>query len=88
MAIDIFEEAYRIDPQDKILRARIGHTLIVTHEYHRAVEFYESGVRQILSKLGDRGKLETNMLVLVCMLASAAICDDVQLESSALMCLI
>lgn len=56
MAIDIFEEAYRLDSQDKRLRARIGHTLIVTHEYHRAVEFYESGVRQILAKLGERGK--------------------------------
>lgn len=50
-AVDVFEEAYKLDPRNTRLRARIGKTLVSTHEYHRAVEFYESAVRQILQKL-------------------------------------
>lgn len=53
-AVDVFEEAFKLDPRNTRLRARIGRTLVSTHEYHRAVEFYESAVRQILSKLAQQ----------------------------------
>jgi tetratricopeptide repeat protein 21B len=45
-AIDALERAYRQDPANTRLRAKIGRALIATHEYHRAVEFYESALRE------------------------------------------
>ena len=46
-AIDALERAYKLDPTNGRLRARIGRSLVSTHEYHRAVEFYESAIREI-----------------------------------------
>lgn len=51
-AIDALENAYRLDPSNGRLRGRIGRALVATHEYHRAVEFYETAIRE-LAKTGD-----------------------------------
>jgi tetratricopeptide repeat protein 21B len=45
-AIDALDRAYKLDPTNSRLRGRIGRTLVSTHEYHRAVEFYESSIRE------------------------------------------
>lgn len=52
-AIDVFLEAYKVDGSNSALRARIGETLVCTHEYHRAVEFYEKAVRQIVQQCSN-----------------------------------
>ena len=36
-----------LDPSNGRLRARIGRALVATHEYHRAVEFYEAAIREV-----------------------------------------
>lgn len=41
-AVDAFEEARKRDSSNTKLRARIGKALTATHEYHRAVAFYEN----------------------------------------------
>jgi tetratricopeptide repeat protein 21B len=46
-AIDALERAYKLDPKNGRLRGRIGRALVATHEYHRAVEFYEAAIREL-----------------------------------------
>ncbi len=46
-AIDALDKAYKLDPTNSRLRGRIGRSLVSTHEYHRAVEFYESAIREL-----------------------------------------
>ncbi len=46
-AVDALETAYRLDPRNSRLRGRIGRALVATHEYHRAVEFYESAIKDV-----------------------------------------
>ena len=36
--MESLEEAYRLDPSNGRLRARIGRALVATHEYHRCAE--------------------------------------------------
>jgi tetratricopeptide (TPR) repeat protein len=61
-AVEALEKAGRLDPTNGRLRSRIGHALVATHEYHRAIEFYTTSIKN-LSKLssatrsGDRSAL-------------------------------
>ncbi|KAJ1438327.1 hypothetical protein B484DRAFT_392369, partial [Ochromonadaceae sp. CCMP2298] len=54
-AIDALEHAYKLDPKNGRLRGRIGRALVATHEYHRAVEFYESAIRELNKALSQEG---------------------------------
>lgn len=47
LAIDALQQAYTLDPENSRLRSRIGRALVATHEYHRAVDFYEKGIKEI-----------------------------------------
>lgn len=55
-AIDALEIAYSKDPANCRLRVRIGRTLTATHEYRRAVKFYESAIDE--AHRGDNGGAE------------------------------
>ena len=44
-AIEAFEEALRLTPNDSSLTSRIGKALVSTHDYHRAIEYYESALK-------------------------------------------
>lgn len=57
-AVDAFEEARKRDSSNTKLRARIGKALTATHEYHRAVAFYEN----ILNEAGP--DLSTEIILL------------------------
>jgi tetratricopeptide repeat protein 21B len=46
-AVEALEEAYKMDQSNSRLRARIGRALVATHEYHRAVRFYEDAIREV-----------------------------------------
>lgn len=46
-SIEALNKAYKLDPTNSRLRARIGRALVATHEYHRAVEFYEAAIRDV-----------------------------------------
>lgn len=49
LAVDALEQAYRIDPiVNSRLRSRIGRALIATHEYFRAIEFYENSIKEVM----------------------------------------
>ncbi|RYG69860.1 tetratricopeptide repeat protein, partial [archaeon] len=52
-AIDSLEKAYKLEPRNSRLRAKIGRALVSTHEYHRAVEFYEAALRELNSRLAS-----------------------------------
>jgi tetratricopeptide (TPR) repeat protein len=52
-AIDALERAYTQDPDNGRLRLRIGRTLVATHEYHRAVDFYEKGIKELNKALSS-----------------------------------
>lgn len=63
-AIDALDRAYKLDPSNSRLRGRIGRTLVSTHEYHRAIEFYESAIRE-LQKSGGKaagGVISTDII--------------------------
>ena len=47
LAIDALQQAYTLDPENSRLRSRIGRALVATHEYHRAVDFYEKGIKEL-----------------------------------------
>lgn len=52
-AVEALEEAYRLDPSNTRLRGRIGKALVSTHEYHRAVDFYEAAIRDVTKASGN-----------------------------------
>jgi tetratricopeptide repeat protein 21B len=49
-AVEAFEAAHKMDCTNARLRVRIGRTLVATHEYHRAIDFYEQAIKQSLQE--------------------------------------
>jgi len=54
-AVDALQQAYALDPENGRLRGRIGRALVATHEYHRAVDFYEKSVKELLKVVTGGG---------------------------------
>lgn len=46
-AVVAFEKAYEQDRKNIRLRGRIGRILVSTHEYFRAVDYYETAIREV-----------------------------------------
>lgn len=46
-AVSAYEKAYKYDPYNINLRIKIGKALTATHEYHRAIDFYEASLREL-----------------------------------------
>ncbi|CAI9719675.1 repeat 21B-like [Octopus vulgaris] len=44
-AIDIYEEALKMNPKDTTLAHKIGKALVKTHQYGKAVTYYEAAIR-------------------------------------------
>ncbi len=61
-AIDALDRAYKLDPSNSRLRGRIGRTLVSTHEYHRAVEFYESAIRELSKSSRGSDGISTDII--------------------------
>eukprot|EP01038_Epipyxis_sp_PR26KG_P004303 gene4303-6099_t len=61
-AIDALEKAYKLDPQNGRLRGRIGRALVSTHEYHRAVEFYESAIREVSKASSNNANISNDLI--------------------------
>ena len=55
-AVNALENAYKLDPSNSRLRARIGRALTATHEFHRAVDFYEAALREERSNALEESK--------------------------------
>ena len=49
-AIAAFEKAHRLSPHDAQLASRIGQVLVSTHDYAKAVQYYDDAVRADPSK--------------------------------------
>ena len=63
-AAQAFAQALDRDPSDALLAAKIGRTLVATHDYRRAQAYYEAALtsahltaRQSLDMRHDLGKL-------------------------------
>ena len=52
-AIEAYEEALRMNPDDHALTLLIGRALVKTHEFSRAIEYYEDALQADSAK--DRG---------------------------------
>ena len=52
-AVAAFESAYELDRKNFRLRGRIGRILISTHEYFRAVDYYETAIRELSGISGN-----------------------------------
>eukprot|EP00899_Mesostigma_viride_P018008 jgi/Mesvir1/26208/Mv02392-RA.1 len=50
LAIRAYEDALRQNPKNTALASRIGRALVMTHDFSRAIDYYEKAVR------GDAGK--------------------------------
>ena len=44
-AIESYDRALRASPRDVALQQKIGQALIMTHDYQKAVDYYEAAVR-------------------------------------------
>jgi tetratricopeptide repeat protein 21B len=44
-AIAVYEEALKKNPRDGVLASKIGHALIKTHDYSKAINYYEAAVK-------------------------------------------
>jgi tetratricopeptide repeat protein 21B len=63
LAVDAFVQAYGLDPSNSQLRERIGKSLVATHEYHRAVNFYESALNEANRQSSGGGRSKSSELV-------------------------
>ena len=55
-AVTALEHAYRLDSGNSRLRTRIGRALTSTHEYHRAIDFYEAILRESRNNINNSSK--------------------------------
>lgn len=66
-AVEALETAYKLDPSYARVRGRIGRALIATHEYHRAIDFYEQAIRDVTKLNGTmtfgQGSARSNELI-------------------------
>ena len=63
-AIEAFEEALKLNPSNSALASKIGKALVLTHDYERAVAYYEAA----LSHAPNDTKLRSDLTELFCKL--------------------
>jgi tetratricopeptide (TPR) repeat protein len=69
-AVEALERAGRLDPTNGRLRSRIGSALVATHEYHRAIEFYTTSIKNLSNAVANtRGSSDRSALSDQCTLS-------------------
>ena len=62
-AVIALETAYKLNPLiNNKLRIKIGRTLITTHEYHKAIDFYENIIHELSNNNNNTIKNENNSI--------------------------
>ncbi|VDL90154.1 unnamed protein product [Schistocephalus solidus] len=74
-AIEVYEAVLRKNPDDLTLASKMGEALVMTHEYERAIAYYESAVH------GGQLCLQSDLIVLLIKLRQFSKAEELLMDS-------
>nr|VZI27184.1 unnamed protein product [Spirometra erinaceieuropaei] len=74
-AIEVYEAVLRKNPDDLTLASKMGEALVMTHEYERAIAYYESAVH------GGQLSLQSDLTVLLIKLRQFSKAEELLMDS-------